>query len=128
MYWNYIKIAFRNFSIYKNDTLINIAGLSLGIAATILILLYIQFEMSFDKFHQQSEDIYRISVRHYHEGKIEYDSPQFTPPIGPEMMENFPEVKNFVRLRSPQTAYFSYQNKPLKISEIVYTDSTFFNL
>ena len=125
---NYIVIAYRNFIRHKSDTIINVAGLALGIAATILILLYVQFEFSYDDFHRDADNIYRISVIHKSEGKTEYDSPYFTPPIGPAMKANFPEVIEYTRIRAPRSAYFLVENKSFKINNILYADSTFLNM
>ena len=89
---NYLLIAFRNLWRNKSYTFINLFGLSIGIAATLLILIYILFEFSYDQFHQNKDSIYRISVIHQKEGKLEYESPIYTPPIGPAMKKDFPEA------------------------------------
>ena len=64
MFKNYIKIAYRNLLKYKAYSLTNIFGLAVGIAATILILLYIRFELSFDDFHATGARLYRVSLVH----------------------------------------------------------------
>ncbi len=129
MFKNYLKIAVRNLLKYKTFTLINILGLSVGIAATFFILLYIQFEFSYDKFHENADNIYRVSIVHLKDGKMEEDSPVFTPPIGPAMARDFPEVENFVRFTVNKTAYFSLNDKqPIKINGIRYADSTLFDV
>ncbi|NIR50308.1 ABC transporter permease, partial [candidate division KSB1 bacterium] len=60
MFGNYLKIAFRNFLRHKGYSFINISGLVIGLTACILILLYIQDELSYDKFHQHADRIYRV--------------------------------------------------------------------
>ena len=57
---NYILVAFRNFQRQKSYTLLNIVGLSLGLAASLLIFQYVKYERSFDTFHSRAKDIYRI--------------------------------------------------------------------
>ncbi len=57
---NYIKIALRNIKRHKGYSLINIAGLAIGIACCILILLWVQDELSYDRFHENAGDIYRV--------------------------------------------------------------------
>ncbi len=57
---NYIKIAFRNMKRHKGYSFINIAGLAVGIACTIIILLWVQDELSFDRFHENADQIHRI--------------------------------------------------------------------
>ena len=86
---NYLLIAFRNLWRNKSYTSINLFGLSIGIAATLLILIYILFEFSYDQFHKNIDSIYRISVVHQKEGKAEYESHIYTPPIGPAMKKDF---------------------------------------
>jgi putative ABC transport system permease protein len=61
---NYFKIAFRNIKRNKAYSIINISGLSIGMACFILISLYIQYEFSYDKFQKDSERIFRIDVKY----------------------------------------------------------------
>jgi putative ABC transport system permease protein len=125
---NYFKIALRTFYQNKTDTFINVAGLATGIAATILILLYVQFETSYDNFHADIDCLYRVSIKHKIEGQIEQDSPYFTPPLGPAMKANFPEIEDFTRVRTPQSAYFSIEGESAKISNILYADPSFLSM
>ena len=60
---NYLKITFRNLFKYKAFSLINISGLAIGMTCCILILLWVLDELSFDRFHENSGDIYRIICR-----------------------------------------------------------------
>ncbi len=113
---------------YKAYAITNIFGLAVGIGATILILLYIQFQLSYDNFHEDAESIYRVSVIHKKEGKLEFESPIFTPPIGPAMKRDFPEVENFVRFSTPRVAYVSHKDRSLKIDEIRHADPTLFSI
>src|SRR5580765_8695549 len=66
MFRNYLKTAFRNLSRHKNYTIINIAGLAMGIAICITIFLIIQFETSFDDFHSKKDRIYRVLTEYHH--------------------------------------------------------------
>ncbi len=92
MLYNYFKTALR--SLFKNSfyTCINIAGLALGIACVFLIVQYVKRETGFDRFHEGSENIYRVSW--------ETDNPQTrTPhPLAQAMVTDFPEVENAVSL------------------------------
>jgi putative ABC transport system permease protein len=128
MFTNYLKIAYRTLLRYKGYTVTNILGLAVGIAATILILSYIEFEMSYDDFQKNAASVYRVSVVAKKEGNVEYDGAQFIAPLGPAMMKDMPEVQNYVRLRSPVVAYLSFGEQSLKVDGIVYTDSTFFDI
>ena len=60
---NYLKIAFRNIIRHKAFSLINIAGLAIGMACGIFILLWVQNELSYDRFHKNADNIYRITGR-----------------------------------------------------------------
>ncbi|MEJ0055265.1 MAG: permease prefix domain 2-containing transporter [Bacteroidota bacterium] len=82
MIQNYFKIAFRNSMKQKSYTLLNVAGLSLGIAASLLIFQYVKYERSFDKFHNKSDDIYRIQYNWWQNGKLNFESAVSVPAVG----------------------------------------------
>lgn len=94
---NHIKIAFRNFARQKSYTLLNIIGLSLGMAASLLILQYVKYERSFDKFHSRGNDIYRIQYNGWQNGKLNYESAVAVPAAPAELKNNFPEVEAYTR-------------------------------
>ncbi len=129
MFKNYFKTAYRNLLKFKTYTVINIFGLAIGIGAVILILLYIQFEFSFDKFHQDLNSIYRVSIVNLKNGKFESDTPVFVDPLGPAMKKDFPEVENYVRFSTPRSAYANKeQGEPIRLRNIRHADSTFFDV
>ena len=70
MFKNYFKTAWRNLIKNKVFSLINIAGLSIGMAACLLILQYVSFELSFDQFNNNAADIYRVVNDRYQNGKL----------------------------------------------------------
>ena len=125
---NYLKVAISNLLHYKWYSLVSILGLAVGLSASILILLFINFEFSYDEFHADKDRIYRVSIVSEREGGIENESHVFTPPIGPAMYEDFPEVENFVRLSTLRSAYFINEDEALKIDGIHHADSTFFDI
>jgi len=125
---NYLTIAFRNFKKSKGYSIINILGLATGMACFLLILLWILNEFSYDDFHKKGDTLFRVSVLHKKMGKIEYDSPQFVPPLGPAMKRDLPEVTNYARLSTRRVAYLSTGGRSLKVDDICYADSSFFNL
>lgn len=128
MFKNYFKIALRNLKKYKAYTFINIFGLAAGITAVILILAYIRFEISYDKFHKDVDSIYRVSVIHKKDGKHEYDSHIFTPPIGPAMKRDFPEVADFARISTPHNTYVDTGSHTFKMTGIRYASPSFFDM
>ena len=95
---NYLKIAFRALWRSKAHTFINVAGLSLGIACCILIVLFVKDEWTFDAFHQKADRIYRAFVKEDY-GKDQQFFNTVTPfPLGPTLLENVPEVEAQVRI------------------------------
>ena len=95
---NYIKIAFRNLKKTKLFSIVNILGLAIGITACLMILHYVNFEKSYDRFHENSDRIYRIR---YERTDSEGQSVRFAsccPPASPIIGERFPEVENIGRV------------------------------
>lgn len=97
MYKNYLKIAFRNLLKYKSYSFINIFGLALGMAACLLILLFVNNELSFDGFHEKKSNIYRLDeVQTF--GAVSAQKVALSMyPMGPNMMADYPEITNFTR-------------------------------
>jgi putative ABC transport system permease protein len=94
---NYIKIAFRNFQREKTYTLLNVVGLSLGMAASLLIIQYVKYERSFDRFHSRSNDIYRLQYNGWQNGQLNFESAVAVPAAAAALKANFPEVEEFTR-------------------------------
>ncbi len=94
---NYITIAFRNFRRQKSYTLLNVIGLSLGMAASLLIIQYVKYERSFDTFHSRAQDIYRIQYNGWQNGQLNFESAVAVPAVGPALKNNFPEVEEYTR-------------------------------
>lgn len=98
MIHNYVTVARRNLIRNKLYSVISVFGLGLGIACCLLIFLYVQDELSFDRFHSKADNIYRLIRVEKKSGEKTVRSPSVTYNIAPELMANFPEVKNTVRL------------------------------
>ncbi len=112
---NFFKVAFRNLSRNKAFSIINIAGLSIGMASAILILLWVQNEISYDRFHANSERLYQVWNREKVDNKVECWST--TPEIlGPALKQNYPEVEKETRVNWNQTLLFSVDEKRLNVS------------
>jgi putative ABC transport system permease protein len=117
--------SLRKFKIYS---LINILGLAVGLVYTILIFLWLQDELSFDKFHQDSEQIYRITTLLQNSGNKNHyaGSPA---PIGPAAQSEFPEVTKFSRLQSGWTGWhLHYGNKNFMEERLACADPSFFEI
>ena len=96
---NYFKVAFRSLFKRKVYSIINISGLAVGLACCIMIALFIADEMSYDKFHSKSDNIYRVTRDFWGKnGKANLHLGHVAPPIGPLLKQNFPDIKETARL------------------------------
>src|ERR1700676_3020414 len=110
---NYLRIAFRNLWKQKGFSAINIAGLALGMACSLLILLWVQDERGMDAFHKNGRNIYYIYERNRLGGKIE--SWYWTQgPLAEELKKEIPEIKAATAFSWPATSTFSAGDKILK--------------
>lgn len=94
---NYIISSIRNLLKHKIFSIVSILGFSIGIATAILIIFWIFFELSYDKFHLNSNRIYRVVAEFDKQGKPDHFA-RTPAPLGLAMKNNFPEVENFTRL------------------------------
>lgn len=98
---NYLKIALRNLFRNKVYSFINIAGLSIGLAAAMLIMLYTKDEVSYDRFHANSPNIYRVTTQWINpDGSVKQGDGTTGFFQGPKFKEGVPEIQSYVRLRS----------------------------
>jgi putative ABC transport system permease protein len=125
---NYIRIAFRNIMRNKVYSFINIVGLSIGMAACLLILSYIRDDLRWDSFHENSDNIYRlIRTQTFENGETDHSAFLY-PAIAPAMIQDIPEVKNAVRMSWGHT--FRLEKDELKITneDARYVDESFFDV
>jgi putative ABC transport system permease protein len=124
---NYFKTAFRNLLRNKIYAVINILGLSMGLACGMLIILYVKDEVSYDRFHTQLNSIYRISSKQYEtNGKVESYNPYSGYLQGPRFAANVPGIKAFVRVQSDMQDV--KKGADIKAWEIHRVDSAFFSV
>jgi putative ABC transport system permease protein len=127
MFKNYLKIGIRNFKKFKSFTFINITGLSIGIACTLLIALFIRNELSYDRFHNKLDNIYRLSSNwHNPDGSVSrYGSVPI--PLGPVIKEYFFEdIKFFARICTME--FTVRRGDFLENLDVTLTDEAFFKL
>lgn len=124
---NYFKVALRSMWKHKGFSLLNITGLVTGITACLMILQYVSFELSFDRFHQDFDRIYRITNDRFQQGKLIQHGTITYPAVAAAMAKDFNEVETYTTLANPGT--FSLQ-KDRKIFEEkgVYTDDRFLSV
>lgn len=126
MYKNYLKVALRNMRRHFGYTLINVGGFAVGMACCILIGLYVADELSYDRFHNKYDRIYRISqqVETPDGSRIEKDIPA---PIGPAARNEVPEVLNTVRFGG-NGYMFEYGGDRYQENNIFFADSSVFDI
>lgn len=125
---NYVKIAWRNLLKNKGYSAINILGLAIGLACCLLIVLYIQDELSFDQYHTHKNRIYRV----VHDWK-EYGEPQShqiwgNAPVGPALKADFPEVQEIVQFSGQVSILLKRGENTFQEEHIFYMDSTAFQV
>ena len=98
----HFKIAWRILVRQKLFSLINILGLAIGMAACLLIVQYISFELSYDNFHKNGANIYRIKHQNYSEGNLIENLPKTYSAVGPALKAEFPEVKDITRITTTE--------------------------
>src|SRR5215468_4454488 len=112
---NYFKTAFRNMMKNKTFSFINIAGLSIGMAACLLILQYVSFELSYDQFNKNIKDIYRVANDRYQNGKLIQHGTITYSAIGKALQDDYPdEVVEHCRVEPFTNIIVNYNNKKLE--------------
>jgi putative ABC transport system permease protein len=128
MFENYLKTALRNFWRYYGYSMINLAGLAIGLATCIIILTYISYELSFDKFHTDHEDVYRLAVK----GRFAedfFDVAVSMPALPVALKEKYPEVMAFTRVNDyDANVFFSIGDRKFYGEGLYFVDSTFFEV
>jgi len=124
MFKNYLKTVLRHVKRHKGYSFINIAGLAIGMTCCILILLYIQYELSYDKFHEDAHDIYRIAFKI--PDRIDMNASSFGL-LAPALVQDFPEVQSAARIRKLQSTVF-YKNHAFTEKNFFLADSQFFDV
>ena len=124
---NYLKIALRNLLKYKAYSLINILGLAVGIAACIMILLYVTDELSYDKYNLKAEQIYRIRGRALLQGR-EFNMAVSPAPTGATFVKDFPEVIQYARFLPSANMLIRYKENVFSENRFFWADSTIFDV
>lgn len=127
MFKNYLKVALRNLRKHKGYSIINIAGLAAGMAVCILILLWVQDELSYDRFNANADQIYRVCFSDLWSGnRVKFSS---TPTgIGPALQQDFPEVINSARFYRMPDVLVGREEKRFVEEYVLLADSSLFEL
>ncbi len=122
---NYFKTAWRNLWKNKTFSFINIIGLAIGMAACLLILQYVSFELSYDQFNKNAPDIYRVYNDRYQNGKLVQHGTITYSAIGKAMQTDFPEIVNHTRVVPLGQAIITYNNKKIGEQDQLAADNSF---
>jgi len=124
---NYFKIAIRNIIKHKSFSFINIIGLAIGIACSILILLFVTNELSYDKFHEKADRIYRIAVR-ASIGDTKINQTYSSSITFQKLLEDFPEIENGIKFLRLGRVPVILDKKTFYESRFYAVDSTFYDV
>ncbi|MES2732952.1 MAG: ABC transporter permease [Bacteroidota bacterium] len=123
---NYLTIALRNLWRHKAFSAINIFGLAIGMATCLVIMLYVQHELSYDGFHEKADRIVRVFFRaSMNGGKM--NEAHVMPPTAQTLKADYPEVQEATRLRTGGSPRFTFGDKTLN-QDFAYVDSNFFQV
>ncbi|MBO3698742.1 ABC transporter permease [Roseivirga sp. E12] len=107
MLYSYFRTAFRSLLKNKAFSFLNIIGLALGMACCMVIFQYVTFEKSYDKFHSNGDNLYRVQYNSYKDGVTIFECAAAVPAVGKAMKENFPEIEDYA-IAFPADGVVSY--------------------
>ena len=125
MWRNYLVVALRNIKNQKGFSLINVTGLGIGIASCLLILLFVQSELSYDSFHEKADRVYRVGFT-FHVGTNQFDAALGPCPLAAAMVDEFPEVEKAARIFARQSrggdVFVRFGEKRYKENKFLWAD------
>ncbi len=124
---NFFLTAIRNLYKQKAYFFINVFGLAIGLASFIFISIYVLHELSYDKFHSNHENIYRVFIKGEMSGQS-LDGSTTASPMAAALLNDYPEVENVVRIGRFGTWIVSHENKTFIEDHFLFADSSFFNI
>lgn len=127
MYFNYFKIALRNFSKHKSYAALNILGLTIGLTIVFLIGLFVSDELNFDQFHKKKDRLFRVVENQYYAGQPVFPVAVTPTALGPALESDFPEIVNFVRFTQDSYEFRQGENKITENGGII-ADANLFDM
>ena len=124
---NYLKIAVRSLFKDKFFSFLNISGLAIGIACCLLIMTYVNYELSYDKHFKNQENIYRVVIEGSFNGR-DFKGAQNPAPSGPTFRDQIPQVEERLRFRNAGSWIVNYEDKVFTEDRVVFADETFFDV
>jgi putative ABC transport system permease protein len=127
MLYNFILIAFRNIQRNKTFSAINIFGLATGMATCLIIMLYVQHQLSYDRFHEKADRIVRVIFKGSVQGE-KMNEAHVMPPVAQTLLADYPEVQQATRLRQYGTPRITSGDKSFKEDAFAFVDANFFQV
>jgi putative ABC transport system permease protein len=128
MFEHYLKTTFRNFWRYRGYTLINLFGLAIGIATCLIIFTYISYELNYDKFNRDYEDVYRLAVKGRF-GEDFFNVAVSMPPLPVAVKRDFPEVRSYSRIdKYEENTFMAIDDKKFYIEGLYFVDTSFLDV
>ena len=126
---NYLKISYRHLVKHKSLSLINIIGLAVGMTCCLLILFYVQNELSYDTFHENADRIYRVTREWYNaDGTSSLHLGHVAAPFAPLLTNDFPEISQSVRLLNVGNALVSRGDKHFEENRVFFAEKGLFDV
>lgn len=127
MFKNLVKTAVRHIAKHPGYSFLNVIGLTLAITSALFLLIYVADEVSYDRYHEKADRIYRVS------SKITEPDDQFTwivaqIPFGPQVSQDYPEVEAYVRFFNMPRSLYKYEDKEFVEEDFYYADSALFEI
>ncbi|OEK01688.1 hypothetical protein BFP97_09240 [Roseivirga sp. 4D4] len=124
---NYLKVAFRNLLRNKFYSILNISGLAIGIACCLLIVLFVTDELSYDRYYDNSENTYRLTMAGALNGSA-FDLAVVGDVVGKTLVEDFPEVIDYVRFRQNGSPFIRSGENIFKEEKYVWADQSMIDI
>ncbi len=125
---HYLKLALRSFRKQSGFTVINIFGLATGMAACLLLLQYIGFELSFDRFHTKADHIYRVVNERYQDGDLVQKGTITYPTIGAALKEDYPEIRDATRFFYAGSGIARVETDVHRVEQPYFVDENFLEI
>jgi putative ABC transport system permease protein len=126
MFKNYLKVALRNIRKQKGYAFLNISGLAIGMAVCLMILLWVRGELSYDTFHLEADNIYRLGIDANLGSPIK--APVSMPAAAPSLIRDLPEVLKAARIIRPRRASVTFEDKEFFEEGVGFADNSFFDI
>ncbi|MEM6894458.1 MAG: ABC transporter permease [Bacteroidota bacterium] len=125
---NYLKIAWRNLQKNRTYSFINIGGLALGIAACLLILQYVTYEFSYEDFHEDLPQLYRVKQDRYDNGVLTTEWAAGAFAVGNKFKEEIPEIEEYVKVFEAGDVMVELDSEILKVENVFFSSEAFFTM